>query len=112
MPEPTPPSRWRLAVTLLLAISAPPVAIVGWIMLSGGQRALYWQSWWVKGGLVAAIIGSLPLLFVIVAAELGLWPDPNPNPVGFGLLFVFGIGLGALMALLGVLWTHLGARHA
>jgi hypothetical protein len=112
MTEQRPPSRWRLPVVLLLAITSPPLAIVAWILLSGDQRKIYWQSWCVKGGLAIAVIGSLPLLVVGIAAELGLWPDPNPNPIGFGLLFVFSVALGSLVALLGVLWTHFQARKA
>jgi len=106
-----PPSAWRLPVTLLLAITLSPLAIVAWMLMSGDQRKTYWQSWCVKGGLVIAVIGSLPLLFVGIAAELGLWPDRNPNPIGFGLLFVFGVALGSVLALIGVLWTHLQARN-
>ncbi len=105
-----PPSPWRLPVVLLLAITVPPLAIVAWILLSGVQRKIYWQSWCVKGGLVIAVVGSLPLFFVGIAAELGLWPDPNPNPIGLGLLFVFSVGLGSVLALVGVLWSHFRAR--
>lgn len=107
-----PPSRWRLPVVVLLAIFAPPLALVAWILLSGDKRKVYWQSWCVKGGLAIAVIGSLPLLFVGIAAEFGLWPDPNPNPIGFGLLFVAGVALGSLLGLVGVVWTHVKARRA
>jgi hypothetical protein len=112
MTEPRPASPWRLPIVLLLAITLTPLAIVAWILLSGDQRKIYWQSWCVKGGLVIAVIGSLPLLVVGIAAELGLWPDPNPNPIGFGLLFVFSVVLGSLVALFGVFWTHFQARKA
>ena len=112
MTEQRPPSPWRLPVVLLLAITAMPLAIPAWILLSGDQRKIYWQSWSVKGGLVIAVIGSLPLLVVGIAAALGLWPDPNPNSIGFGLLFVFSVALGSLVALFGVLWTHFQARKA
>ncbi|HLC41983.1 MAG TPA: hypothetical protein VJO34_10220 [Methylomirabilota bacterium] len=112
MTEQQLPSPWRLPVALLLAITVPPLAIVAWILLSGDQRKIYWQSWCIKGGLAIAVIGSLPLLVVGIAAELGLWPDPNPNPIGFGLLFVFSVVLGSLVALFGVLWTHFQARKA
>ena len=47
----------------------------------------YLQSRWTKVGLGLLIVGSAPLLFIIVAAAVGLWPDPNPNPIGPGLLF-------------------------
>lgn len=49
----------------------------------------YLGSKLVRVGLVLLIVGSGPLLGIIVAASLGLWPDPNPNPVGPGLLFFF-----------------------
>ena len=112
MTEQRPPSPWRLPVVLLLAITLTPLGIVAWILLSGDQRKIYWQSWCVKGGLLISVIGSLPLLAIGIAAALGLWPDPNPNPIGFGLLFVFSVALGSLMALFGVLWTHTQAPKA
>ena len=46
----------------------------------------YLKSVWVRIGLVIFFLGSGPLLFIIVAAAVGLWPDPNPNPVGPGIL--------------------------
>src|SRR6267154_6376846 len=47
----------------------------------------YLKSRWVRVGLVLLVVGATPLLFIITAAALGLWPDPNPNPVGPGILF-------------------------
>ena len=47
----------------------------------------YLKSVWVKVGLALLVVGAGPLLFIIVAAAVGLWPDPNPNPIGPGLLF-------------------------
>ena len=47
----------------------------------------YLKSAWVKVGLALLVVGAGPLLFIIVAAAVGLWPDPNPNPIGPGLLF-------------------------
>ena len=38
----------------------------------------YFQSTLVKVGVGVLIIGAAPLLFIIAAAALGLWPDPNP----------------------------------
>ena len=46
----------------------------------------YLQSPLVKVGIALLVVGSGPLLFIIVAAAAGLWPDPNPNPIGPGLL--------------------------
>ena len=37
-------------------------------------------------GLAGAVLGTGPLVAVIVAAGLGWTDDPNPNPVGFGML--------------------------
>ena len=47
----------------------------------------YLKSVWVRVGLALLVIGAGPLIFIIVAAKVGLWPDPNPNPIGPGLLF-------------------------
>jgi hypothetical protein len=49
----------------------------------------YLRSGLVRVGLGLLILGTGPLLGIIVAAQLGLWPDPNPNPIGPGLLFFF-----------------------
>jgi hypothetical protein len=46
----------------------------------------YLQSRLVRVGLGLLILGTGPLLFIIVAAAVGLWPDPNPNPIGPGFL--------------------------
>jgi hypothetical protein len=40
----------------------------------------------VRVGLVLLLLGTGPLLFIIAAAAVGLWPDPDPNPIGPGLL--------------------------
>ena len=39
-----------------------------------------------KIGFWLFVIGSGPLLAIIVLAGIGLWPDPNPNPIGLGIL--------------------------
>jgi hypothetical protein len=56
-----------------------------------------------KVGFWLFVLGSGPLLLILVLASLGLWPDPNPNPIGPGLLAfltfwpaVICMGLGAL----------------
>lgn len=43
----------------------------------------------IQIGFWLLVIGTGPLLGIILLAELGLWPDPNPNPIGPGLLFFF-----------------------
>ena len=63
----------------------------------------YLQSRLVRVGLGLLILGVGPLLFIIVAAAVGLWPDPNPNPIGPGFLafltfwpgvITLGMGIG------------------
>jgi hypothetical protein len=46
----------------------------------------YLRSRLVKVGLALLILGTGPLLFIIIAAAVGLWPDPDPNPIGPGFL--------------------------
>jgi hypothetical protein len=46
----------------------------------------YLRSRLVQVGLAMIILGTGPLLFIIAAAAIGLWPDPNPNPIGPGML--------------------------
>ena len=62
----------------------------------------YLQSGWIKVGLVLLLVGTGPLLFIIVAAAIGLWPDPNPNPIGPGLLFFFTIWPALICIAIGV----------
>jgi hypothetical protein len=102
-PNPHPPSSLRLPLTILLAVTATPLALAAWIMLSGGQRAAYLRSGWVRLGAVVLAAGALPLLAVGGLAAIGLWPDPNPNPVGLGLLFFAAGVLACILILIGVL---------
>ena len=37
-------------------------------------------------GLAGLLLGTGPLVAVMVMARAGLTSDPNPNPVGFGIL--------------------------
>jgi len=46
----------------------------------------YLRSRLVQIGLALLVLGSGPLLFVILIAKLGLYHDPNPNPVFLGIL--------------------------
>ena len=63
---------------------------------------VYLHSTWTKVGLGLLIAGSGPLLFIIVAAAVGLWPDPNPNPIGPGLLFFFTFWPAVICIVIGV----------
>jgi hypothetical protein len=57
-------------------------------MSEGATLRDYLRSTWFVVGAVLLIGGASPLLFIIAAASLGLWPDPNPNPIGPGLLLL------------------------
>jgi len=67
----------------------------------------YLRSWWVRVGLGLLVVGAAPLVFIIVAAAVGLWPDPNPNPIGPGLLFFFTFWPAVLCLLIGVVRVRL-----
>lgn len=70
----------------------------------------YWQSWWVRIGAALLVVGSGPLLFIGIAATIGLWPDPNPNPIGPGLLFFFTFWPAVLCILVGVIRVRRARR--
>lgn len=72
------------------------------------MRRFYANTLW-KVGFWMLILGTGPLLLIIVAAELGLLSDPNPNPIGPGLLTFFTfwpamicLGIGTIQVLSGV----------
>jgi len=56
----------------------------------------------VRVGLVLLILGTGPLLFIIAAAAVGLWPDPDPNPIGPGLLAAVTFWPAAICIAVGV----------
>ena len=72
----------------------------------------YLQSGWVRWGLGLLLVGSGPLLFIILAAAVGLWPDPNPNPIGPGLLFFFTFWPAVICIIIGVVRVRRQQRVA
>ncbi len=44
------------------------------------------DSWMVRAGLALLVLGTGPLVVILLAAGLGLTRDPDPNPIGPGLL--------------------------
>jgi hypothetical protein len=62
----------------------------------------YWRNRLVKAGVLLLVFGTGPLLLIIVAAAIGLWPDPNPNPVGPGLLAGLTFWPGLICLIVGV----------
>ena len=72
----------------------------------------YLQSTWTKVGIGLLVIGAGPLLFIILAAAVGLWPDPNPNPIGPGLLFAVTFWPAVICIVIGVLRVRRRDRNA
>jgi hypothetical protein len=106
-----PPSQsrrpWPTLVVLFLCLLAPPLGLITWVLGNGAQRDAYLRSRWVRAGLTLLVLGSAPLVGIIVAAKIGLWPDAHPNPVGPGLLF-FASGVLATGCLaIGAVWVWL-----
>lgn len=66
----------------------------------------YLKSGWIWAGILLLVLGSGPLMFIIAADALGLWPDPNPNPIGPGLLFFFTFWPSVICIVVGVLRAH------
>jgi len=64
-----------------------------------------------KLGVILLVLGTGPLFAIIVAAELGLWPDPNPNPIGPGLLAFFTFWPAVALMALGALQLRRAGRH-
>ena len=72
----------------------------------------YLQSTLVKVGVVLLIVGAAPLVFIIAAAALGVWPDPNPNPIGPGLLFFVTFWPAIICIVVGVIRVRIRNRRA
>jgi hypothetical protein len=63
----------------------------------------YLDTTLVRVGLGLLLFGTGPLVFIIVAAAVGLWPDPNPNPIGPGLLAGCTFWPGVICLVVGIL---------
>jgi hypothetical protein len=62
----------------------------------------YMRSRLVQVGAGLLVFGTGPLMFIIVAAAVGLWPDPNPNPIGPGLLAFVTFWPGVICLIVGI----------
>ena len=109
MPDNRNPAAGPNPLVLLLCVLAPPLGLLAWVFTSGSNRAAYLGSGWIRSGLTLLILGSAPLLAIILAAAVRLWPDPNPNPVGPGLLFFFAgvVATGCLAIGVATVWLRL-----
>ena len=108
-------------LVMVLCVLAPTIGLLAWVFGSGAARPAYLRSRWVRAGLALLVVGAAPLVAIILAAKLGLWPDPDPNPVGPGLLFFFSGVVATVCLAIGValVWFDLrraegddGLRHA
>jgi hypothetical protein len=63
-------------------------------------------------GLALLVVGTGPLLAIILAAELGLLSDPNPNPIGPGLLAFFTFWPAVIMIVWGLAASLVRYRKA
>ena len=103
---------WPSILVLILCFLAPPVGLLAWVLGNGRQRPVYLRSWWVRVGVVLLLLGATPLVAIILAAQLGLWPDPNPNPVGPGLLFFFSGTIATGCLAIGAIWVWFELRRS
>jgi len=62
----------------------------------------FWKSRFFVAGALLVVLGSGPLVAVMVLSSLGLTKDPNPNPIGFGLLAFLTFWPGVVLMLLGI----------
>jgi len=53
-------------------------------------------------GVLGLLVGTGPLVGVLVAAKMGWTADPNPNPIGFGILAFLSFWPSVLVLALGI----------
>jgi hypothetical protein len=61
----------------------------------------YFSNWIFTIGLAVFVLGSAPLIGIVVLAKIGIWPDPDPNPIGPGLLTFVTFWPGVLLMVIG-----------
>ena len=63
-------------------------------------------------GLILLLLGSGPLLGIILLAWLGVTKDPNPNPVGFGMLAGLTFWPSAVLIIVGAVQSYTRYKSA
>jgi len=63
-------------------------------------------------GLALLVLGTGPLLAIVLAVELGLLSDPNPNPIGPGLLAFFTFWPAVILIVWGLVASLVRYRRA
>jgi hypothetical protein len=61
------------------------------------------RSRYFVAGALLFLVGTGPLLTVILLSNLGLTRDPNPNPIGLGILAFLTIWPSVILMVLGLL---------
>jgi drug/metabolite transporter (DMT)-like permease len=93
-------------------IPSPPLAewkgaaVVGGLLLMGGNGGVVWAEQWVASGLVALLVAVVPLWMVLIQWLWGKGPRPGPVLV-FGILW----GLAGMVLLVGSKEILLGGRE-
>lgn len=59
------------------------------------------KLFWI--GVAVLVLGTGPLVVIMIVAALGLTGDPNPNPVGFGILAGVTFWPGIAITAIGIL---------
>ena len=72
----------------------PPKSVVP--MRYRDSRLVVYGAWLL-------VLGTGPLVAIIIAASLGLTKDPNPNPIGPWLLAFFTFWPSVIMIFIGVM---------
>ena len=61
----------------------------------------YFSNGLFTAGLIVLVLGSSPLIAILLLAKIGVWPDPDPNPIGPGLLTFITFWPGVLLMIIG-----------
>ena len=72
----------------------------------------YLQSRWIRIGIALLVLGTGPLVTIMLAAKLGFTSDPNPNPVYFGMLAGFTFWPSFALIAIGIWRVRQTARTA
>ena len=80
-----------------------------WTVMDLPRRFKLTVVFWI--GLALLVLGTGPLLLIVVAAELGLTSDPNPNPIGPGLLAFFTFWPAVILVVWGLVTSVLRYRR-
>ena len=68
------------------------------------------RVFWI--GLILFMVGSGPLLTVILLAWLGVTDDPNPNPIGFGILAFLTFWPSVILVIVGGVQSYTRYKSA